>query len=72
MGGWEGGGVGGGGSRRWAKAISLAPHAVLLMPLRGRTGHEMHPRDFASSENSRLQKQTWPSRLKCLVSLDSA
>ena len=37
-------------------------HAVLLMPLRGRTGHEMHARGFASSENSRLQKQTWPSK----------
>ena len=53
--------------------ISLAPHAVLLMPLRGHTGHEMHPRGFASSEKSRLKKQTWPSSLKlCLVFLDSA
>ena len=47
-------------------------HAVLLMPLRGHTGHEMHPRSFTASEKSRLKKQTWPSSLKCLVSLDSA
>ena len=57
---------------RSAIRINLAPHAVLLMPLRGHTGHEMYPRGFAASKNSRLQKQTWLSRLKCMVSLDSA
>ena len=43
--------------------ISLAPHAVLLMPLRGHTGHEMHPRGFTASE-----KATWKSRPGHLVS----
>ena len=52
--------------------LSLALHAVLLMPLRSHTGHEMHPHGFAALENSCLQKQTWPSKLKCLMSLDSA
>ena len=28
--------------------ISLAPHAVLLMHLRGHTGHEKHPRGFTA------------------------
>ena len=42
------------------------------MPLRGHTGHEMHPRGFTASEKSSLKKQTRPSSLKCLVSLDSA
>ena len=47
-------------------------HAVLLMPLRGHICHEMHLHGFAVLENRRLQKQTWPSRLKCLLSLDGA
>ena len=33
-------------------SISLVPHAVLLMPLRGHTGHEMHPRGFTVSEKA--------------------
>ena len=32
------------GKARSAIRISLAFHAVLLMPLRGHTGHKMHPR----------------------------
>ena len=52
--------------------LSLVSHAVLLMPLRGHKGHEMHPCGFIVSEKSHLEKQTWPSILKCMVSLDSA
>ena len=37
-----------------AVRISLAPHAVLLMPLRGHTGHEMHPYGFTALQKSRL------------------
>ena len=63
------------GEARSAVRISLAPHAVLSMPLRGHmyTGHEMHICGLTASEKSRLQKQTWPSSLKCfwLVSLDN-
>ena len=32
--------------------ISLAPHAVLLMPLRGPTGHEMNPNGFIVSQKA--------------------
>ena len=59
------------GKSRSAVRISLAPHAALLMALRGHTGHEMHPRGLTALGKSRLVKQTWPSSLKCLVSLDS-
>ena len=38
-------------------------HVVLLMPLRGRTGHEMHPRGFTA-----LQKVACKSRPGHLVS----
>ena len=44
------------GWARPAVRISLAPHAVLLMPLRGHTGHEMHPRGLTALEKSRLKK----------------
>ena len=32
--------------------LLLAPHAVLLIPLRGHTGHEMHPRGLTVSEKA--------------------
>ena len=31
------------GEARFAIRVGLASHEVLLMPLRGQTGHEMHP-----------------------------
>ena len=37
-----------------AVRISLAPHTVLLMPLRGHMDHEMHPHGLTVSEKSRL------------------
>ena len=35
---------------RSAIRINLAPHAVLLMPFRGHTGHEMHPHTLTAFE----------------------
>ena len=52
-----------GTTRRSAVRISLAPHAVLLIPLRDHTGHEMHPRGFTTS-----QKTACKSRPGYLVS----
>ena len=42
------------GKARSAICISLAPQAVLLMPLRGHKGHEMHPSGLIASKKSRL------------------
>ena len=42
------------GKARSPVRINMAPHAVLLMPLRGHTGHEMYPRGLTALEKSRL------------------
>jgi len=41
-------------SVRYAIRISLVPHAVLLMPLRGHTGHEIHLRGLKNVGKSHL------------------
>ena len=51
------------GKARSAVRISLAPHAILLMPLRRHTVHEMHPRGLTASK-----KATCKSRSTHLVS----
>ena len=45
------------GEARSAIRVSLAPHAVLLMPLSGHTGHEMHPRGLTASEKVGCKKR---------------
>ena len=55
---------------RSAVRISLTSHAVLLMPLRSHTSHEMHPRGLKESEKSPCKSR--PVSNAWYVSLDNA